>query len=132
MMKKFRWQKLTCQTKRRVLVGAAIEISLMRFAARYSSTILGVKNLPEIPEALFEFASRCGLSKAFVRDTLDIMGDFVALGLDSYEESLLACVAAVSPDRQIETDFDYEVFNALQVKFNNAHVTAQSCNKALT
>jgi len=87
----------------------------MRFAARYSSTILGLKNLPEIPEALFEFASRCGLSKAFVCDTLNIMGEFAALGLDSYEESLLACVAAVSPDRQIETDFDYEVFKALQV-----------------
>jgi len=114
MLPNTRWQKLTCQTKRRVLVGSAIEISLMRFAARYSSTILGLKNLPEIPEALFEFASRCGLSKAFVCDTLNIMGEFAALGLDSYEESLLACVAAVSPDRQIETDFDYEVFKALQ------------------
>ena len=87
----------------------------MRFAARYSSLILEMANLPEIPDALFKIAHRCGLSESFVKDTLETMGMFAALGLDSYEESLLACVAAVSPDRGIETEFDFEILSALQV-----------------
>ncbi|CAG5110957.1 Oidioi.mRNA.OKI2018_I69.chr2.g5303.t1.cds [Oikopleura dioica] len=114
MLPNTRWQKLTDHTKRRVLVGSAIEISLMRFAARYSSLILEMANLPEIPDALFKIAHRCGLSESFVKDTLETMGMFAALGLDSYEESLLASVAAVSPDRGIETEFDFEILSALQ------------------
>ena len=70
-------------------------------------------------QALFDIANRCGLSEEFVKDTFEVMGKFAALGLDSYEESLLACVAAVSPDRQIETNFDYEVLTALQVNLRN-------------
>ena len=79
----------------------------MRFATRYAH---------HLPPQLMSTLGGMGISSVAQQEVVRLIIEFNRLGLDSYEQSLMAAICATSADRGVTDKFDYAVLSATQVK----------------
>ena len=110
----FRLERINQDSKRELLIGAAMEISVLRYADRYK------EDLNEILDAETDkFLATIGISEKLRQQVAMLMMEFNALNLDHYEVALVAALCATSPDRGIREPYDYKVLSTTQVILYN-------------
>ena len=93
-------------------MGAAIEVTLIRFADRYKENLKVVFN-DEIDKLL----ATIGFSNELRQTVTSLMLEFNMLELDPYECALVSALCATSPDRGIQEQYAYKVLSTTQVIF---------------